>query len=100
MTPLVTPAPPPSLADALSAFDRIVDDGASNGSISGDAAERLRNARAEVADAAEEGNRGKANRALRDLHRVIDELLADGEISPEVAASLDDAVNDIDAATG
>jgi serine/threonine-protein kinase len=99
-TPVPTPVPPQTLGEALAAFDTLVNDLVASGEVDDEAAERLRDAAAEVAEAADGGNRGRINRAIRDLREAIDDVVKDGEIEDSAATSLREAANDIEAAAG
>jgi hypothetical protein len=100
VTPVVTPAPPASLAEALAAFETVIAAGEATGSISEEAADQLREASGKIGEEAEDENRGQLNRAVRDLRREISQLAAEGEISSDAAASLAAAASNIEATLG
>jgi hypothetical protein len=80
-----------------------VDSGEEEGLVESEAAEDLRDLADKIASAVgdddDDGTQGEINRAFRDLRRAIDRFEQDGRIgSAEMAASLQDAVDDIEAA--
>jgi serine/threonine-protein kinase len=101
-SPTPTPAPAPlTFSEAMEAFKDLVDRGEEEGLIEGEAAEDLGDLANEIEKAVEDGSQGDVNKAFRDLRRAIDEFGRDGSIgSDDVAASLQDAVDEIEAASG
>jgi serine/threonine-protein kinase len=99
-----TPAPSPlTFSEAIDAFKDLVDSGEEEGLVESEAAEDLRDLADKIASAVgdddDDGTQGEINRAFRDLRRAIDRFEQDGRIgSAEMAASLQDAVDDIEAA--
>jgi serine/threonine-protein kinase len=99
-SPTPTPAPL-TLSEAIEVFRGLVDRGEEDGLIESEAANDLDEFADDVAEAVEDGSQGDVNRALRDLRRAIDEFGRDGSIgSDDAAASLQDAVDEIEAAAG
>ena len=100
--PSPTPSPTPipmTVAEAVSAFVDLVDQGQADSLITSDAADRLRELADDVQRAAGEPGQGQANRALRDLRRAINQLAADGQIaSDSLEADLQAAVDEIERA--
>jgi len=97
-----TPAPAPlTLSEAIDAFRDLVDSGEEEGEIESDAARDLQDLADEIASALEDGTQGEVNRAFRELRRGIEAFEQDGGIgSADMAARLQDAVDEIEAAAG
>ena len=85
-----------TLEAAFEQFRETVDAGQQNGQIEEGAAEEL----IEHADRFLEDDLsgGDINKAARDLHRAIDELEREGEITSELAASLRQMADELEAA--
>ena len=100
-TPIPTPTPVPTPVSLDAAFERFretVDAGQQNGQIEEGAAEELIDRASRFVED-DDLSGGDINRASRDLHRAIDELEADGEISSsDLAASLRQMADDLEAA--
>ncbi len=103
VTPVPTPAPTPTpvpapmtLEAAFEQFRETVDAGQQSGQIEEGAAEEL----IEHADRFLEDDLsgGDINKAARDLRRAIDELEREGEITSELAASLRQMADELEAA--
>jgi hypothetical protein len=83
----------------MEAFKDLVDRGEEEGLIEREAAEDLSDLANDIEKAVEDGSQGDVNKAFRDLRRAIDEFGRDGSIgSDDTAASLQDAVDEIEAA--
>jgi len=95
-----TPAPAPlTLSEAIDAFRDLVDSGEEEGEIESDAVRDLQDLADEIASALEDGTQGEVNRAFRELRRGIEAFEHDGGIgSADMAARLQDAVDEIEAA--
>jgi len=95
-----TPAPAPlTLSEAIDAFRDLVDSGEEEGEIESDAVRDLQDLADEIASALEDGTQGEVNRAFRELRRGIEAFEQDGGIgSADMAARLQDAVDEIEAA--
>jgi len=101
-----TPSPAPSAAaltfsEAVAAFKDLVDGGEEDGLLDSDAARDLEDLADEIANAVDEGTQGDINKAFRELRRAIDAFEQDGRFggrSGVVADSLQDAVDEIEAA--
>ncbi|HUG95760.1 MAG TPA: serine/threonine-protein kinase [Pleomorphomonadaceae bacterium] len=98
-SPTPTPAPAPlTFSEAMEAFKDLVDRGEEEGLIEREAAKDLSDFANDIENAVEDGSQGDVNKAFRDLRRAIDEFGRDGRIADDTAASLQDAVNEIEAA--
>jgi serine/threonine-protein kinase len=94
-----TPAPAPlTLSEAIDAFKDLVDSGEEEGLIESEAAEDLRDLADDVAKEVEDGTQGDINRAFRNIRRAIEEFEQDERIGSDMAARLQDAVDEIEAA--
>ena len=74
-----------------------MDDAQQSGQIEEDAAEELIDRASRFVED-DNLSGGDINRAARDLHRAIDELEADGEITADLAATLRQMADDLEAA--
>jgi eukaryotic-like serine/threonine-protein kinase len=98
-SPTPTPAPAPlTFSEAMEAFQDLVDRGEEEDLIEGEAAEDLSDLANDIEKAVEDGSQGDVNKAFRDLRRAIDEFGRDGRIVDDTAASLQDAVDEIETA--
>jgi hypothetical protein len=75
-----------------------VDSGEEEGLIESEAAEDLRDLADDVAKEVEDGTQGDVNRAFRNIRRAIEEFEQDERIGSDMAARLQDAVDEIEAA--
>jgi eukaryotic-like serine/threonine-protein kinase len=95
--PTPTPVPAPlTLEAAFAQFRQTVEAGQQNGQIEEGAAEELMDRAERFLE--DDLNGGDINKASRELHRAIDELEHDGEISAELAASLRQMADELEAA--
>jgi eukaryotic-like serine/threonine-protein kinase len=99
-TPIPTPTPVPTpitLDAAFESFSQAVAAGQQIGQIEEGAAEELIDLASRFVEDDDLGG-GDINRASRDLQRAIDEFEADGEITSELAASLRQIADELEAA--
>jgi len=98
-SPTPTPAPAPlTLSEAIDAFKDLVDRGEEEGLIESETAHDLDELADDVAKAVEDGTQGDVNQAFRNIRRDIDGFEQDERIGSDMAASLQDAVDEIEAA--
>lgn len=98
-SPSPTPVPAPlTFSEAIDAFKDLVESGEEEGLIESEAAHDLDELADDVAKEVEDGTGGDVNRAFRNIRRAIDEFEQDERIGSDMAARLQDAVDEIEAA--